>query len=161
MIESFWCKACLHHHAETGCTALDCGCHHKPKKRKVKPLQVSLPKVTWFGMHQSVAWLRQRGLLTEEHEDAYLLFPVFAPLDEDIKKMALPHEKAPGWLYTAYFGALNGDKSINVPPEKVKSVASLLRVVGFVMPDTQRSSTVLRRANVLEKIDVLDLMAGV
>jgi hypothetical protein len=161
MTESFWCQKCHHYHAETGCTTTDCGCQHKPKKRKVKPLQVSLPKITWFGMQQSASWLRQEGHMTEALEEAFLLFPRFAPASEDIRAIAQATEKPHGWLYSAYFGALAGDKSITVPPDQAKTVAALLRMVGFVMADTQRASTVLRRADVLEKIDVLDLMAGV
>lgn len=135
----------------------------EPKKRKPKPLSVSLPKITWFGMHQSVAWLHQKGLMEPEWEEAYTLFPSVTVADEDVREIAKPEEsRRRGWsIHEAYFGTLRGTKSVNVPPHLAKTMAALLRVVGYVLPDTQRSSTVLSRAAKLEEIDVLDLMAGV
>lgn len=135
----------------------------KRKPRKPKLLAVRLPNITWSGISQSVAWLRTQDLMTPELEEAYALVPQVHPDLDEIRQAALPEKnRKKGWsFYDAWWVPMKGDRTINVPPSQAKNMAGLLRITGLMMVDTQRSNTCLRRAEALEKIDPLDLMAEV
>lgn len=140
----------------------------KVRKRRPGATRVKLPKISWFSVEQTVAYLRVNGLLTDELEEAFAITPKCGPSAEDIRRSMKPENRhrepglnTPWSLYDAWYEPMRGDITISIPAHLVRPMATLLYVSGFLCPDTQRSNTMLRRSDEVGSIDVLDLMAGV
>lgn len=122
--------------------------------KRAKGFALRLNLDHWFTVHQVYLWLKAQGETTSEMDEVIVLMPnpvKLTPEDfvaarnlGDVRKLRWPD--------------LRGSRTFRVRAQHVEGTKQILRASGAFLIHGQAPTTLLRRADMLDEIETLDLL---